>query len=73
MGQHVAYGTLLSSSSYNTYLEPKYFYLIHQLGGYMLKWERSAMIALYPISLQAATLRMGHTQDHIDFELNKVS
>ena len=72
MGQRVAYGTLLSSCSYNTYLQPKYFYLLHQLGGHMLKWERSRMIALFPISLQAATLRMGHTQDHIHFELNKV-
>ena len=31
-GQSLAYGTLLNSCSYNT-LEPKYFYLIHQLGG----------------------------------------
>ena len=31
-GKSLAYGTLLNSCSYNT-LEPKYFYLIHQLGG----------------------------------------
>ena len=31
-GKSLAYGTQLNSCSYNT-LEPKYFYLIHQLGG----------------------------------------
>ena len=30
------------------------------------------MIALTLISLQAVTLGMGHTHDHIHFELNKV-
>ena len=30
------------------------------------------MIALSSISLQEAMLHMGHTQDHIHFELNKV-
>ena len=31
------------------------------------------MIALSSISLLAVTLRMGHTGDHIYFELNKTS
>ena len=33
MRQSVAFGTLLNSCSYNTCLEPKFFYLILQLGG----------------------------------------
>ena len=38
----------------------------------MLQWEGSPMVPLSSISLQAITLRMGHTHDHIHFELNKV-
>ena len=52
----------------HTCLEPDFFYLIHQLGGtYAIMG--SPMIALSSISLQAATLHMEHTQDHIHFEL----
>ena len=38
----------------------------------MLSWEGSPLTALSSISLQAVILRMGHTHDHIHFELNKV-
>ena len=39
---------------------------------YVLQWEGDPMIALFSISLQVVMLRMGHTQDYIHFELNKV-
>ena len=38
----------------------------------MLSREGSPIIALSSMSLQAAMLHMGQTQDHIYFELNEV-
>ena len=38
----------------------------------MLEPEGSRLIAISSISLQAVTLSMGHTHDHIHFKFNKV-
>ena len=75
MGQSVAYGRLLNSCSYNTLALSRNVLFDTSVGrdnGKGVPWERSPMIVLSSISLQEATLRMGHTQDHIHFELNKV-
>ena len=34
----------------------------------MLSWEGNPLVTLSSISLQALTLHMGHTHDHIHFD-----
>ena len=73
MGQCVAYEILLNSCSKTHLPKPKMFHLILKLGRTCaMQCDGSPLIALYSISLQEVTLRMGHTHDRIHFELNKV-
>ena len=71
IGPSVAYGTLLMLIQHIC-LDPNFFYLIHQLGGTYAIMGRDSQTTLSTINLQVAMLRMGHTQDHIHFELNEV-
>ena len=62
----VAYGTILNSCSYNTFfLSQEIFIWYFNWEWHMLEPEGSPLIAISSISLQAVTLSMGHTHDHI--------